>query len=84
MYGVLPSTLKDRLSGRILHGTKSNLVPYFSHEEKNNLETYFVESCKLGMDMERLGNKSKNYHRACDSHKEDDQSSTEWWTKFLQ
>ena len=48
MYGVPPSTLKDRLSGRVVHGTKPGPVPYLSAKEEEELEEYIVEACILG------------------------------------
>ncbi len=53
MYGVPPSTLKDRLSGRIIHGTKPGLVQYLSRDEEEELESYVVEACKLGYGTRR-------------------------------
>ena len=30
LYGVLPSTLKDRISGRVVHGVKPGPTPYLT------------------------------------------------------
>ncbi len=43
LFGVPPSTLKDRLSGHVLHGTKPGPVPYLSRIDE----------------LERFGAKSK-------------------------
>ncbi len=37
LFEVPPSTLKDRLSGRVLHGTKPGPVPYLSIEEDGKI-----------------------------------------------
>ena len=47
-HGVPPTTLKDRLSGRVIHGTKPGPVPYLSSAEEDELEAYLLQSCKLG------------------------------------
>ena len=43
LHGVPLSTLKDRLSGRVLHGTNPGPQPYLSSEEDSELAAYFVE-----------------------------------------
>ena len=35
-YGVPPSTLKDRLSGQVLHGAKPGPRPYLGPNEEKN------------------------------------------------
>ena len=37
MYGVPRTTLKDRLSGRVVHGTKPGPKPYLHHSEDREL-----------------------------------------------
>ena len=34
LHGVLPTTLKDRLSGRVKHGTKPGPRPYLNDQEE--------------------------------------------------
>ena len=36
-YGVSPTTLKDRMSGRVMHGSKIGPKPYLSYEEDKEL-----------------------------------------------
>ena len=43
-HGVPPTTLKDRLSGRVQHGVKSGPKQYLSCEEETKLAT-FLKSC---------------------------------------
>ena len=43
-YGVLCTTLKDRLSGRVEHGRKPDPAPYLSAVEENELGE-FLKSC---------------------------------------
>ncbi len=48
-----PSTLKDRLSGRILHGSNPGPSPYLSAEEESELEAYLIQCSKLGYGKKR-------------------------------
>ena len=47
-HGVPVTTLKDRLSGRVLHGTKPGPVPYLSSSEEVHLVEYLSEANKVG------------------------------------
>ena len=40
MYSVPRSTLKDRLSGRVSHGTKPGPCPYLQPSEERELKDY--------------------------------------------
>ena len=42
------STLKDRLSGRVIHGTKSGPKIYLSVDEENELEKYLLQASEIG------------------------------------
>ena len=48
LFGVPLSTLKDRLSSRIVHGVKPGHVPYLSPEEEDELEEYVFETSAIG------------------------------------
>ena len=48
LHGVPRSTLKDRLSGRVSHGTKSGPVPYLSVTEEEELSTHLLDASKIG------------------------------------
>jgi len=41
-HGVPPTTLKDHLSRRVKHGTKSGPVPYSSQEEEKELTDHLL------------------------------------------
>ena len=43
LHDVPRSTLKDRLSGRVSHGTKSGPVPYLSVTEEEELSTHYLK-----------------------------------------
>ena len=46
-HGVPTSTLKDRISGCVVHGIKPDPVPYLSAKEDDNLKRYLVEACHM-------------------------------------
>ena len=48
MYGVLPSTLKDHLSGHVVHGVKPEPMPYLTSQEEKDLADHLVLSVKVG------------------------------------
>lgn len=47
-YGVPVTTLYDRVSGRVQHGTKPGPSCYLSPAEETELESYLVKSAQLG------------------------------------
>ena len=47
-YGMPPTTLKDRLSGRVRHDTKPGPRPYLSPEEEEELALFVVNYSKMG------------------------------------
>ena len=47
-HGIPTTTLKDRVSGRVLHGTKSGPVLYLTKDEENGLESYLINSRQIG------------------------------------
>ena len=48
MYGVPRSTLKDRLSGRVVHGHKSGPRPYLDPDEEKELTDFLISSAECG------------------------------------
>ena len=47
-YKILPTTLKDRLSGRVIHGTNMGAKPYLSREEEQELVEFLLNCAKMG------------------------------------
>ena len=47
-YKIPPTTLKDRLSGRVIHGTNMGAKPYLSHEEERELVEFLLNCAKMG------------------------------------
>ena len=48
VYAVPPSTLKDRMSGCVLHGKKPGPIPYLTPSEEEELELYLIQASDLG------------------------------------
>ena len=48
LHGVPPTTLKDRLSGRVAHGTKPGPVKYLNDEEECALSDHLIKAAKAG------------------------------------
>ena len=84
-HGIPPTTLKDRLSGRVVDGTKPGRVPYLSSGEEAELEEYLTQSTKIGYGKTRRQVKAiaenvaadKGVLRSC-------RISDGWWRRFLQ
>ena len=47
-FSVPPSTLKDRLSGRVKHGTNPGLAPYLDAAEEKELVDFLKKTAALG------------------------------------
>lgn len=47
-FAVPATTLKDRLSGRVTHGTHSGAQPYLSKAEEEELVDFLIKCSKLG------------------------------------
>ena len=49
IHRVPRSTLKDRLSGHIIHGHKPGPDPYLNVEEEKELSSHLIEAANIGM-----------------------------------
>ena len=47
-FGVPRTTLKDRMSGRVTHGSKSGPAPYLTEEEEGELQSYLLSCAEVG------------------------------------
>ena len=47
-YGVPRTTLKDRVTGRVLHGSNFSPQPYLTTEEEKQLVDFLITSSKMG------------------------------------
>lgn len=85
LHGVPRSTLKDRLSGRVIHGTNPGPRPYLSNTEEAELADFLVETAKIGYgrtrrDVKCLVETHLQNHGGKD---EDFNVSDGWWDKFM-
>ena len=48
MHGVPCSTLKDRLSGRVIHGRKPGPKPYLNVDEEQELADHLITASNIG------------------------------------
>ena len=48
MYGVPRSMFKDRVTGRVTHGTKPGPCPYLTRNEEEMLAQHLVQVAKIG------------------------------------
>ena len=84
VHGVPRSTLKDRLSGRVAHGTKSGPKPYLSPIEEAELTNHLLSASKMGFGKTRRDVKLlvETYTRSKGTLK-GSEISNGWWQKFL-
>ena len=52
-HGVPPSTLRDRINGRVVHGTKPGPRPYLSLDEEKELGSFLKSCANLGYSKTR-------------------------------
>ena len=85
LHGVPPTTLKDRLSGRVHHGTKPGQKQYFNDKEENILADHLLESARIGYGKTRkqvmsiVENVAKEKQLLCGTR-----VSNSWWRRFFQ
>ena len=53
LYGVPKTMLKDRLSGRVAHGTKPGPKPYLRSEEEKELVDHLTKLSDMGLPKTR-------------------------------
>ena len=83
--GVSTTTLKNRLSGRVVHGTNSGPVPYLSKVEEDELVDYLSEANKVGYGKTRRQVKVIAERMAIEKGVlRSAHISDGWWRRFLQ
>ena len=84
-HGVPPSTLKDRISGRVVHGTKPGPASYLSGKEEKDLAVFLKDCAAVGygktrrdvMNIAQGVAKEKGLLRGV-------RISQGWWRRFLE
>ena len=84
---VPPSTLKDHLSGRVIHGVKPGPTPYLTTQEEQELAEHLVLSAKVGygktrQDVMNLVETYVNSRRSKEQNQKEVTVSNGWWFKF--
>ena len=85
MHGIPRSTLKDRLSGRVHHGTKPGPRPYLQPSEEKELTDYLRTAAKIGYGKTRreVKNIAENVAREKGILKAT-RISNGWWRRFME
>ena len=84
-HGVPPSTLKDRLSGRVLHGAKPGPRPHLGPNEEKELSEYLITSAKVGFGKTRTQVKCIAESVAKEKGMlKGERISNGWWWRFLE
>ena len=82
-HGVPRTSLKDRLSGRVIHGTNIGPKPYLTQEEEKQLVEFLVNCCKMGYGKTR-GEVLKIVEAIMKKkgRKHEGRISQGWWCRF--
>ena len=67
-HNVPRMTLQDRLSGRVVHGTKPGPVPYLNKDEKANLAEFLEVVSDVGCGKSKKQIKNMVESAACDKN----------------
>ena len=84
-HGVPKTTLRDRLSGRVIHGSKPGPKPYLSSSEELELSSFIKESAKVG-----YGKTRKDVMIIAERVAKDkgtlrkERISQGWWNRFME
>ena len=84
LHGVPRSTLKDRLSGRVVHGTNPGPKPYLTRDEETELSAHLLQASSIGLGRTRRDVKSivGSFVKSKGLLKGKTVSNG-WWEKFL-
>ena len=52
-HGVPRQTLRDRVNGRVVHGTKPGPKPFLSNTEENELSNFLLDVARAGYGKSR-------------------------------
>ena len=84
-HGVSPSTLKDRISGRVIHGTKPGPASYLNGDEEKDLAVFLKDCAAVG-----YGKTRRDVMNIAQSVAEEKcvlrgpRVSQGWWRRFLE
>ena len=84
-YGIPCTTLKDRLSGRVVHGVNPGPQPYLDPKEEKHLAEYLIEAASLGCGKTRK--QVKGIVEAVAKEKgilKSGKVTDGWWRRFME
>ena len=87
-YAVPPTSLKDCLAGRVVHGTKMGANPYLTNQEEQELAEFLINCARMGYRKTRkdvLNIVHATVLRKTEEAGKEflkDQNSQGWWIKF--
>ena len=82
LYKIPKTTLHDRISGKVLHGSKPGPKPYFSPTEEREMANFLIDVAKAGHGKTR---KEVQHMAGMAAHdKANSQVSHGWFKRFLQ
>ena len=85
LHGIPRSTLKDRLSGRVRHGTKPGPHPYLQPSEEKELVEYLRTAARIGYGKTRREVKSIAENVAIEKGMlKAARISNGWWRRFME
>ena len=82
--GVLPTTFKDKVAGKVAPSSKMDQKPYLTEDEENELEKFVTDCAKIGygkmrQDMMKIFEK----HMANKGHEMCKGMLNGWWNRFI-
>ena len=84
MFNVPKSTLQDRLTGRVVFGSKSGPESYLSEQEEKELVTFIESSSDIGYSRSKAQIIALVQLVLHDKGKKDVKVSSGWWSSFHQ
>ena len=82
-FGVPRTTLKDRISGRVVHGSKSGPKPYLTYEQEKEMVDFLITCSKMGYGKTR-NEVLKIVEAAMQKKGREGKVSQGWWIRFCE
>ena len=83
LYGVPKSSLHDRISGKVQHGTQPGPVPYLTSEEEEELVVFLVRTADIGFPR-TIAQVLALVQQVLDFKGIDKVCTHGWWQRFCQ
>jgi len=84
-YNVPRSTLQDRISGHVIHGTKPGPRSHLTAEDEKSLATHLIDAANLGYGKTRkkINRWAENVAREKETLRKE-KISNGWWRRFIE